>query len=215
MGVIKQGILGGFSGKVGSVIGSSWKGRAVMKAQPLSVSNPNTAGQQAQRTSFKNIALIGSILLTGYVQKVCNLLSGNITGYNLFVKTNKSAYDSTGAFVPANMYVGGGNRPAVATVATGALDVDNNLDVTWTRAAGESAVYDTDKAVFIAICEETNDVWVSPGTAAKSTLADTMTLLTAGGDLTGGLHVHVFPCFISSDGRYCSVEAQGTEFVTV
>ena len=26
MGTIKQGILGGFSGKVGYVIGSSWKG---------------------------------------------------------------------------------------------------------------------------------------------------------------------------------------------
>ena len=31
MGIIKQGVPGGFSGKVGTVIGSSWKGIAVMR----------------------------------------------------------------------------------------------------------------------------------------------------------------------------------------
>ena len=31
MGIIKQAVLGGFSGKVGTVIGSSWKGIAVMR----------------------------------------------------------------------------------------------------------------------------------------------------------------------------------------
>ena len=36
MGKIKQGILGGFKGKVGTVIGSSWNGIAYMKGQPQS-----------------------------------------------------------------------------------------------------------------------------------------------------------------------------------
>ena len=31
MGTIKQGILGGFSGKVGTVVGSSWKGISYMR----------------------------------------------------------------------------------------------------------------------------------------------------------------------------------------
>lgn len=52
MGTIKQGILGGFSGKVGSVIGGSWKGISYMRSQAQSVKNPQTTGQVNQRTKF-------------------------------------------------------------------------------------------------------------------------------------------------------------------
>jgi hypothetical protein len=37
MRIIKQGVLGGFSGKVGTVIGSSWKGIAVMRGPTGSI----------------------------------------------------------------------------------------------------------------------------------------------------------------------------------
>ena len=56
MGTIKQGILGGFSGKVGTVIGSSWKGISYMRGQAPHVKNPRTAGQVNQRLKF-NLAL--------------------------------------------------------------------------------------------------------------------------------------------------------------
>jgi hypothetical protein len=48
MGTIKQGILGGFSGKVGTVIGGSWKGISYMRSIPQSVKNPRTDGQVNQ-----------------------------------------------------------------------------------------------------------------------------------------------------------------------
>ena len=52
MGTIKQGILGGFSGKVGTVIGSSWKGISYMRGQAQHVKNPRSSGQMDQRTKF-------------------------------------------------------------------------------------------------------------------------------------------------------------------
>lgn len=52
MGKIKQGILGGFNGKTGSVVGASWKGIAYMRGQAQSIKNPRTADQQANRTLF-------------------------------------------------------------------------------------------------------------------------------------------------------------------
>ena len=55
MGKIKQGILGGFRGKVGTVIGASWNGIAYMRGLPQSVKNPKTAAQQAQRAFFKEV----------------------------------------------------------------------------------------------------------------------------------------------------------------
>ena len=55
MGKIKQGILGGFRGKVGTVIGASWNGIAYMRGLPQSVKNPKTAAQQAQRAFFAEV----------------------------------------------------------------------------------------------------------------------------------------------------------------
>ena len=55
MGKIKQGILGGFKGKVGTVIGASWNGIAYMRGLPQSVKNPKTAAQQAQRAFFAEV----------------------------------------------------------------------------------------------------------------------------------------------------------------
>ena len=55
MGKIKQGILGGFRGKVGTVIGASWNGVSYMKGRPQSVRNPRTDAQMQQRNFFKEL----------------------------------------------------------------------------------------------------------------------------------------------------------------
>jgi hypothetical protein len=62
MGKIKQGILGGFKGKVGTVIGSSWNGIAYMKGLPQSQKDPKTPAQVAQRNFFKEVqSLVGQL----------------------------------------------------------------------------------------------------------------------------------------------------------
>ncbi|MCD6201654.1 MAG: hypothetical protein J7K46_07590 [Bacteroidales bacterium] len=55
MGKISQGILGGFSGKVGNVIGGNWKGIDYMRIKPANVANPQTEGQVDQRTKFYTV----------------------------------------------------------------------------------------------------------------------------------------------------------------
>jgi hypothetical protein len=52
MGTIKKGILGGFSGKVGTVIGGNWKGIDYMRSKAASISNPKTEAQLDQRARF-------------------------------------------------------------------------------------------------------------------------------------------------------------------
>ncbi len=52
MGKIGQGILGGLSGKVGNIIGGSWKGIDYIRIKPTSVANPRTEGQVNQRNKF-------------------------------------------------------------------------------------------------------------------------------------------------------------------
>ena len=60
MGKIKKGILGGFSGKTGTVVGGSWKGIEYMRSLATSVANPNTSAQITVRSNFKTIVQIMS-----------------------------------------------------------------------------------------------------------------------------------------------------------
>lgn len=52
MGAIKQGILGSFSGKVGTVVGSSWMGISYMRALSPNVKDARSPKQLAQREKF-------------------------------------------------------------------------------------------------------------------------------------------------------------------
>lgn len=52
MGTIIKGILGGFSGKVGTVVGASWKGVDYMRSLPKKSSKPATQAQKDVRFKF-------------------------------------------------------------------------------------------------------------------------------------------------------------------
>ena len=96
MGIIKRGILGGFSNKVANVVGSSWKGINTMRALPLSVANPRTAAQVTNRNSFTYFSKLGSDVLSTIVQPLLNRDAKYMSGYNKFIKLNKIAYDLGG-----------------------------------------------------------------------------------------------------------------------
>lgn len=49
MATYLKGILGSFSGKVGNVVGTYWKGKAVMRSLAAHVHNPKTPAQEEQR----------------------------------------------------------------------------------------------------------------------------------------------------------------------
>ena len=96
MGVIKRGILGGFSNKVANVVGSSWKGINTMRALPLSVANPRTTAQVTNRNSFTYFSQLGSDVLSSIVQPLLNRDAKYMSGYNKFIQLNKMVYDEGG-----------------------------------------------------------------------------------------------------------------------
>ena len=102
MGTIKQGILGGFNGKVGTVVGSSWKGTAYMRGRAQHIKNPRTAGQIYQRNAMKAIALalrpIASILSITFKNS-----AQKMSGYNKAVSINyKEAVENVGGVPTVN-----------------------------------------------------------------------------------------------------------------
>lgn len=70
MATIKKGILGGFSGKVGTVIGSNWKGIDYIRSLPKPSSKPASLAQKDQRLRFsaviKFLKPINAVLNIGY-----------------------------------------------------------------------------------------------------------------------------------------------------
>jgi len=53
MAKLKGNVLGGISGTIGNIVGSSWRGINYIKSKPASVKNPNTEAQRRQRMRFR------------------------------------------------------------------------------------------------------------------------------------------------------------------
>ena len=86
MGKIKQGILGGFKGKVGTVIGSSWNGIAYMRGLPQSTKDCKSAAQLVQRDFFREVQdLVGQLSYEQLVFLFPNSVKG-MSRRNLLVK---------------------------------------------------------------------------------------------------------------------------------
>jgi hypothetical protein len=94
MGKIAQGILGGFSGKVGTVVGGRWKNIDYIRAKPISVANPRTPGQVNQRNRFA-ITLEYLQPNLGFIQK----------GYKAYA-VGKTEFNAAMSYVLNNAIVG-------------------------------------------------------------------------------------------------------------
>ena len=87
MGKIKRGILGGVSGKVGSVIGATWKEIDYLRSLPASYTDAKTESQLAQRFKFSTVLKflqpITAFLRVGYKG-----LATKMTAFNAAVSFN-------------------------------------------------------------------------------------------------------------------------------
>lgn len=206
MAKIKQGILGGFSGKVANVVGTSWKGRAVMKSQPMSVSNPRTEGQVGQRNKFSKIAELASAILTQFVQPVENPISGNISGYNLFCKDNKTAFDAAGDFDGANLVCGGGKIINLESALIAAKTGMTSSRLSWTNSAGISALRKTDKVYAVLLDADGKAIGATSGTATRNDGYADISLFE--GETIGDVDDTVWALFaaVSADGRDVAIK---------
>jgi hypothetical protein len=153
MGTIKQGILGGFSGKVGTVIGASWKGINYMRSIPQHVKNPRTEGQVSQRSKFA-LALNFLKPVTGFLR----------TGWKLYAH-RQSPFNAAMAYTLANAITGtypdyaidpskvlvsrGSLAPAARASATPAGTGTITFD--WEDNSGVGNAKQTDKALIAVI----------------------------------------------------------------
>ncbi|MDC8001519.1 DUF6266 family protein [Aequorivita todarodis] len=202
MGKIPQGILGSLSGKVGSIIGGSWKGIDYIRIKPASVANPRTEGQVNQRNKFT--------ITLEYLQATSDFIK---VGYKAFA-VKKTEFNAAMSYV-LNNAVGGIapnftidyslallSRGSLSSVLNGSTDLATPGQVTfdWDDNSAEGNANATDKAM-VLVYNPSKKESVSILDGADRTVGSQVINIpnTYAGDT-----VELFMAFVSADGTQVS-----------
>ena len=198
MGTIKKGILGAFSGKVGNVVGASWKGIAYMRSLPASVKNPRSLKQRTQRSKF-SLAL----------EVIQPLLSVIKQGWKLYAN-KQSAFNAAMSYTVFNVIQGEypdynvdyskiiisrGNLTAAADYAVVASPTGATIN--WGDNSGQGAAQPTDVVIVAALNPAKGEI-ATP--VADATRADGTIDIVYPGHWEN-YKTHVYLGFISDDGK--------------
>lgn len=199
MGKIKQGILGGYSGKVGPTTGSSWKGINIVKSRPVSVAYPGTAAQVSQTSKMTGIVAFAKQILAVWVKPLWDRFAVQSSGYNQFVKANIANFVN-GAF-PAvgDLVMSQGSmlsNPCTATPANPAASVT----VTWENdAISDPLALNTDVAYVIIVDDAGNYL----GSSSDGTRVDETSTVVFTSNLPAGNYA-AFLAFKAANGTRVS-----------
>ena len=162
MGTFEKGYLGGFSGKVGTAVGSTWKKLNVLRSRPPSKRKGQPTEAQLERQSKFT-------LITNFLRPLTDLL--NVT-YNKSANAEMSGYNK--AFSVNSEFVVGvypaftvdypkillskGSLPGVV-LPTAIPGVAGKLSFAWTDNSGVNSALISDLAFVAAYNEELNH-WI-------------------------------------------------------
>lgn len=154
MGKIRKGILGGFSGRVGNVIGGAWKGISYMRSEATSIANPRTTKQVEVRENF---SVIGK-LMAGAVQVLRASDWRKTRGNSAFARGVQVNYKDAlveGAVDFTKLNFGVFSCPALQgqTCAFSVADNALKLAMTWTDDTTDTEQTRTDD-VFVVVAKK-------------------------------------------------------------
>jgi hypothetical protein len=201
MGKITRGVLGGFSGRVGNIIGASWKGIDYMRIMPASVTNVKSEGQMNQRSKFI-LVLRFLQTMTSFIRVGYRLYAVKMTQFNNAMSyLLRHAIDgaSPDFFIDySRVLVSRGSLTGVAEVEIASQN--NTVIVTWNDNSGNGSARSTDKALIVLYnADKEESVFTTDGA-----------LRSAGEQVVNvppvfeGDTVHVYLGFISQDGNSIS-----------
>ena len=198
MGIISNGIFGGFSGTVGNIVGGSWKGINYIRSKPVKRAIAATPAQLEQRekfkivirfvncmsglleVSFKNYAIKMTGVNSAFAYTFKNAVTGYYPAYSIdYTKVLLSRGDLPNALSPS----------AIATA-------NSAVAFAWTDNSGIGITRTKDKAILVVYCPEMNCCIYNTEGAFRSAVSDTINVSTFSGKL-----VVTYLGFISEDGK--------------
>ena len=198
MGTINKGILGGFSGKVGSVIGGSWKGIDYMRSKSSRTNFTATEKQLAQQLKFA--------LMMRFLQPMAGLLSVSFRDFAVKMTGINSAFAYniknciTGVYPLFDIdyslvLVSRGDLPnALAPAVTSGAG--SLLTFSWTDNSGVGSAKATDQAILVAFCPDLQQSIYTTIGGDRSALTGELNLVPFSGKA-----VETYIGFIALDGK--------------
>lgn len=145
MGKITKGILGGFSGTVGSVIGSTWKGIDVIRSKPKMHKKSSTKSQIAQRKKFgaavKFFSNIHDMVKIGFQEVAIHQTTHNVAIKENFKHFSYDAQKDEIKIDYSKLIIANGSRPPVRNLVVTKID-DNMFQIDWKYDAFEDEYKD-------------------------------------------------------------------------
>ena len=202
MATFERGILGGFSGKVGTVIGCAWKSLDVMKAIPRKRSDNPTQEQLEHRLKFS--------LVIPIFRALAKLLRKTFHADNMSGANGAQAYNFR--HMITGTYPSYGINYATVVLSKGVLLEPEPLPLAavnpgeivfnWKNNSADDALV-TDRAVVISYCPEAERAAYRYTSANRGDGSATLEVPAA----FSGKVVHTWMLFLSkegvSDSEYC------------
>ena len=201
MGTFSDGILGGFSGSVGPVVGSSWKGVQVMRAKPSGKRRKSTDGQLRQMAKMK---LMSGFLspLKGLLNKTYDSITVHMSCFNKALSYNmRNAVTGDYPAFTVNfeqLILGKGDLLNVKMLTAVSSSV-GKISFDWKDNSNEGSARATDQAFVAVYCEVLNQWKTSDQGSLR--IAGSYTLDVAA---FSGKAVHGYIGFLSADGKFVS-----------
>lgn len=203
MATHQHGILGGFSGKLGTVIGSCWKRLEIMRSRPRKRKDNPTPEQLQARAK---LSLMGAFLKR-FSDVLRKTFSGdNMSGTNIALKYNidnaiSGSYPSYSINYPNVRLAHGDLFPPDPITTTATAGSAGEVVFNWNDNTAAYAK-DTDTAVVIAYCPDLDRAIYDFTAAKRSDATTTLNAVSFSGKM-----VHTWMAFISkadvSESRYC------------
>lgn len=178
MARITKGILGGFSGKVGTIVGANWRGQDIIRSTPKPSSRPPSEKQQLQQAKFK---LVISFLqpLKSIQTRYFGSWSGSKSRINIAVSYTISEAIQMAGDIPELVY----NKVLITKGdLTGFQNVDatpqsgNIIRLTWENNSVQGNASENDLVNVVCYCEELDRFEIFESVAARTVLTTDVTL---------------------------------------
>lgn len=178
MAEIKKGVLGGFSGKVGPIVGVNWRGKNIIRSLPAASKKPPTENQLNQRFKFRAVANFLQPLqgiISKYYGNKTELKSRNNLAVSYMLKNAVSIDDYVAQILYDQVVITKGDLLGFQLLNLDTTSADE-FDLTWEVNSPQVNSSPTDLVNFVGYCASNNTYLIHQEIATRETQMATISL---------------------------------------
>jgi hypothetical protein len=195
MATYNKGILGAFTGTVGTVVGANWRGKNIMRSRPKKTTHAPTETQIMQRDKFGTITRFLTPIRSLY-NRYFGQKAGYKSRYNMAVSYHiKEAIDDNMEIIFNKLMISKGELQGLQDGVVTA-EADSKIKLTWLDNSGQGMALPTDSLLAVIYSPDLNLFEIFEEAAVREDAEATLTAMS----YFSGQTVHCWVSFVN-DGR--------------